>query len=145
MNSKEMVTRLENGEKPINVVIRKWEDISKVPSINRLHSRHQFDEGCNNCAFCYVFKTCNVCPVYIFYGVKCDESKGINNKKYKKDFYSQYRDTGNVDIVLNAVYKLKRWYFWFKIKLAFKQFCLFIKKKILHFLQEAKLYVVDNS
>ena len=147
-----MIEELNKGTHPINVTLQKWIDISSVPSIYRLSVRHQFDEGQNNCALCYVYKECKKCIFYLYYHVRCDESIDEKDKKYKKDFYAQYRDTGNPKIVIDALNKIKKRMKWilfkFFIKSLFVRFILFIKrciKKILIiFKKERKEYVIST-
>jgi len=107
MNREQMIEELKKGKQPIDVSIQKWVDILNTHSVNRLRARHQFDEGKSNCALCYVFEDCKLCPIFLKYKVKCDGSKSRNNRKYKKDFYSQYRDTGNAQIMVDMLNSIK--------------------------------------
>ena len=137
MNKKEMIEELEKGKHPIDVSLQKWIDISKVSSINERRARHQFDEGKDNCALCYFYKNCDVCLLSLHYKVACDESinySGMKSyeKKYKRDFYAQYRETGDAQIVISALIKLKEilWFVLLKayIKQLIHRFIRFIKR-----------------
>ena len=86
MNRKQMIELLEKGEHSINVAIQKWIDISNVQSKNILRARHQFDDGEDNCALCYAYKDCALCPVFLKYKVKCCELRMKRMKNIKKIF-----------------------------------------------------------
>lgn len=134
MNKKEMIKQLKRGIHPIDVTIQKWIDILNEVSVNRLRTRHQYDEGQSNCALCYVYGDCKACLVFLKYKVKCDGSKNKNDKKYKKDFYAQYRETGNAQIVIDMLNNIKKNMFWillrFNIKQIFTRFILWLTKII---------------
>ena len=65
MKREEMIRRIKAGDKPIDVVITKWENVLEGTGK---------DEAGNNCAFCYVhhhMHTCGDCDLN-FYGVDYD-------------------------------------------------------------------------
>ena len=84
MNREEMITRINAGEKTIDLAIVKWEDI--VAGTGK-------DEGCGNCAMCYISERqdkyhCKKCPFYL-YGNKCRYYSDYENAEYKKDIGNQ--------------------------------------------------------
>jgi len=138
MNRSEMIVQLQNGVHPIEVSLKKWIDISIISSINKPRTRHQLDEGIENCALCYTYKTCDKCLLYLCYHVACDESIGIENKetkryekKFKRDFYAQYRETGDAQIIISALIKLKKKLRWILLVIHIKTFFLNLFKKII--------------
>ena len=88
MLREEMLKKLKKGEKPIDLAIEKWTNISKVSSQNKPRARHQLDEGKSNCALCEKYKKCKLCPLFLQFGVYCDESEDVKDSKYKNDFYA---------------------------------------------------------
>jgi len=68
MNREEMLRRLRAGEDPLDLSIKKWEDI--VSCLSRVQSAGKFDYALDvagrNCALCEVYgsKGCEGCPVY---------------------------------------------------------------------------------
>jgi len=108
MLREEMLELLKKGEKPIDLAIQKWTDISKVPSKANSGVRHQLDEGKSNCALCEKYEECELCPLFLQFGVYCDESNSVKDKKYKNDFYAQFRDTGKAEKMLDALQEVKK-------------------------------------
>lgn len=129
MNRNEMIKRLQDGEEPIEVTLDKWIDISNSSSKNMLGTRHQLDEGIDNCALCYVFEKCVGCPVFDFYSVRCDESRRRKeSRKYKKDFYARYVNTGNPQIIIDMLNKLKKKGLWVRSVLFARKMIKKIKR-----------------
>ena len=68
MNREEMLSRLAAGEDPLELSIKKWQDIRE--HLRKIHSFQEYDkaleQGSTNCALCEVFcfyGTCSICPV----------------------------------------------------------------------------------
>lgn len=133
MNRMQMIKLLDHGKLPIDVSIRKWREIVDAPTNNHIGTRHQLDEGVDNCALCYSNRNCKDCIVYKRFSVSCGEAVK-NTKKYKKDFYSQYLHEGNKQAMLDALILIKntsKWYYRFKAFIgAIKQFLSFLMQLI---------------
>ena len=73
MNRQEMLDRLAKGESPIDVSIKKWQDIVDI----HIENPDKFvfiDFGSGNCALCETSNeklNCGDCPYLIFYGTDC--------------------------------------------------------------------------
>ena len=79
MDSKEMRRRVGAGEDPLEVSIRKFQDIAEGTGTN---------EGSDNCALCYMYRwsDCALCPVYKAIGIShCRETPYEDYVKAKTD------------------------------------------------------------
>ncbi len=77
MTRKEMMTRMNAGEDPLEISIQKWQDIVDGTGT---------DEGIYNCALCYKYlqieNDCKRCPIYEKTGEKACRGTPYNEHPY---------------------------------------------------------------